>query len=331
MNHDIDFVILWVDGNSPEWISKKNLYLDNKNIQGNDICRFRDWDLLKYWFRSVENFAPWVRKIHFVTDNQIPEWLNTENEKINIVNHSDIIDKKYLPLFNSSAIEINIHKIKDLNPEFVYFNDDTFIIKPVTKETFFKKGKPCDSAILSINAEPEIGHRITENMSVINKVFNKKQTIVDNFDKWINIRYGKYLFRTLFLLPWNKFSSFIEPHQPQPFLKSIFFEVWEKENKHLEKTMNSRFRSLLTSNIWLFRSWQLVSGEFYPKNVLNRNFLTNINEDNIEQIEKVLNGNTNHCFICLNDAGLCKDYEKMKTRLGNAFLELLPTKSSFEK
>ena len=29
--------------------------------------RYRDWDLLRYWFRGVERFAPWVRRIHFVT------------------------------------------------------------------------------------------------------------------------------------------------------------------------------------------------------------------------------------------------------------------------
>ena len=27
--------------------------------------RYRDWDCLRFWFRSVEQNAPWVHKIYF--------------------------------------------------------------------------------------------------------------------------------------------------------------------------------------------------------------------------------------------------------------------------
>ena len=76
-NSDIDFVILWVDGNDRKWLQKKAQYVPNLTA---DVSkeRYRDWDNLKYWFRGVAKYAPWVRKIHFVTDEQVPEWLNTE-------------------------------------------------------------------------------------------------------------------------------------------------------------------------------------------------------------------------------------------------------------
>ena len=48
---DIDFVILWVDGNDPEWLKEKREYqgiTENENSSDN---RFRDWGILPYWFR----------------------------------------------------------------------------------------------------------------------------------------------------------------------------------------------------------------------------------------------------------------------------------------
>ena len=65
---DIDFVVLWVNGNDEEWQKKKALFSpDQKSDIG--INRYREWDNLKYWFRAVEKYAPWVRKVHFVTDH----------------------------------------------------------------------------------------------------------------------------------------------------------------------------------------------------------------------------------------------------------------------
>ena len=53
MNEEIDFVIMWVDGNDPEWQKEKSKY-DVKTNADATIYRYRDWDLLKYWFRGVE-------------------------------------------------------------------------------------------------------------------------------------------------------------------------------------------------------------------------------------------------------------------------------------
>ena len=95
MDNKIDFVIPWVDGGDPEWLKQKNEYSGKKTSEedARDI-RFRDWDTLKYWFRGVEKFAPWVNKIHFITWGHLPEWMNTENPKLHIVNHKD-----YIPSF----------------------------------------------------------------------------------------------------------------------------------------------------------------------------------------------------------------------------------------
>lgn len=145
---DIDFVITWVDPEDPEWIAEKALYTDT-NANNTDNVRYRNWDTLRYWFRGVEQYAPWVHKIFFVTYGHLPQWLNTRNPKLNIIKHSDYIPGAYLPTFNSHVIENHMHLIPGLSDRFVYFNDDMFIVRKTHPTDFFKQGKPCDSFVLN--------------------------------------------------------------------------------------------------------------------------------------------------------------------------------------
>ena len=179
MEDKIDFVIIWVDGNDPKWQEEKRKYEKKDILTDNRNIRYRDWDNLKYWFRAVEKFAPWVNKVHFVTCGQKPIWLNTDNPKLNLVNHRDYIDEKYLPTFNSNSIEINIHRIKKLSEKFVYFNDDMFITQNVKPELFFYKGKPCDVAVLNahISYRDIKNHAEVAEMDIINDYFHKNDVI----------------------------------------------------------------------------------------------------------------------------------------------------------
>ena len=99
---DIDFVIPWVDGSDPEWRKSKNKYSGkiDEPVDRTD-ARYRDWDILKYWFRGVEKYAPWVHKIYFVTCGQKPDWLNENHEKLILVNHED-----YISLNETSSMQI---------------------------------------------------------------------------------------------------------------------------------------------------------------------------------------------------------------------------------
>ena len=72
MERPIDFVLIWVDGSDPQWQAEKEKYLaTEKGIIDATQTRYRDWDNLKYWFRAVEKYAPWVNRVHFVTCGQI--------------------------------------------------------------------------------------------------------------------------------------------------------------------------------------------------------------------------------------------------------------------
>ena len=89
---DVDIVVLWVDGNDPQWLEEKRHFeMETDWAAQNAGNRFRDWGLMRYWFRSIEKNAPWARRIHFVTWGHLPDFLNTEHPKLHIVNHKDFI------------------------------------------------------------------------------------------------------------------------------------------------------------------------------------------------------------------------------------------------
>jgi UDP-N-acetylglucosamine-lysosomal-enzyme len=61
----------------------------NVSTTPNDSNRYRDSDELRYSIRSIVKNAPWIRRIFIVTDNQVPNWINLEDNigRISIVTH----------------------------------------------------------------------------------------------------------------------------------------------------------------------------------------------------------------------------------------------------
>lgn len=323
----IDFVICWVDGNDPEWQQEKNKY-EPKAENDNRHIRYRDWDNLRYWFRGVEKFAPWVNKIHFVTWGHAPSWLNTDHPKLNIVKHKDYIPEKYLPTFSARPIEINMHRIKGISEQFVFFNDDMFLLKPMKKTDFFINKKPCDIFTFDIGnlKDPVHGNAEFNSIVLINKYFDKKSFIKNNFLKFINYRYGHHLIRSLLLLPWKSFIGFYNPHLPNAFLKSTFEEVWEQETELLEHTSGNKFRSKSDLTQHIFRHWQLASGNFEPRKTLGKLYTIGVNH--IEAI-KVIKKQKDK-MICLNDSESVKEFEQTKLIIKESFNVILNEKSRFE-
>ena len=328
----IDFVIIWVDGNDPEWRAEKAQYDGTKITTANSEVRFRDWDNLRYWFRGVEQFAPWVNKIHFVTWGHIPAWLDTTNPKLNIVNHKDYIPAEYLPTFSSHTIELNLHRIEGLAEQFVYFNDDMFITAPVKPEDFFKNSKPCDTVAQDciFFGKDSAGHYNGANLTVINSHFDKRKCIKNNLSIWFNFKNGfKNLVRTTLLLPWPWFPGFYYQHNATSFLKSNFVEVWEKERDTLEKTSGHRFRKNTDVNQWLIKFWQIAKGEVAVRKD-SFAYCYHISETNFGALCKDI-PSKKHKMLCINDTAQTTDFDAKVIMVKEAFEKLLPQKSSFEK
>lgn len=182
INYDfpIDLVYCWVDGNDTDWQIKKKYHEQNSGRKSySDAGRFVDNEELKFSLRSVEKYAPWINKIYIVTDNQIPTWLDINNPKVKVIFHKDFIQKEYLPLFNSEAIETFLSEIPELSEHFLYACDDMFINKFVSKQFFFDGyGYP----IIRLKHQVSLRHKRTSmytrsilyQQKVIKEKFNKK-------------------------------------------------------------------------------------------------------------------------------------------------------------
>lgn len=326
---NIDIVSPWVDGSDPEWLAEKNKYSPKKTDDAR-VNRYRDWELLKYWFRGIEKNAPWINKIHFITWGHLPSWLNTDNLKLHIVKHEDYIPQKYLPVFSANPIELNIHRIEGLAEKFIYFNDDCYLIDEISPEFFFINGLPTDKVVeVPLRFNPGgIDHIIGNDMLVINKNFNKKEVVKRNRKKWFSLKTFSATVKNLYMLPVKGFSAFDNPHLPAPFLKSTLETVWEKENETLDATCSNKFRSDSDVNQWLFRYWQFCEGNFEQSKKVRGMFFS-IGKDD-EAIEKAISEKT-FKTVCLSDDDVFVDFDREKLFLQKIFEKILPEKSSFEK
>ena len=129
VGHDIDVVFSWVDGTDPAFLSSRAGRLSRARLGvGDDAdARTRQIDELRYALRSVDQNAPWVRRIFIATDTRLPGWLIADHPKITVVRASEhFSDPAALPTFNSHAVESQLHHIDGLAEHFLYCNDDMF-------------------------------------------------------------------------------------------------------------------------------------------------------------------------------------------------------------
>ena len=330
MDDIIDFVITWVDESDPKW-QKEFEYWSAKESRciNTDACRYRDWGTLRYWFRGVEKFAPWVNKIYFVTYGHLPQWLDTDNPKLVVVRHEDFIPSEYLPTFNSNVIEFFFHKIKGLSEKFVYFNDDMFLIGPVSSNRFFKKDQPCDMAVMNHLSSGMFGCSLFLAVDLINRSIKSKNIVVmRHLWKWFNPLYSKYIVNNFVYILNPTFPGFIINHLPQGYLKCSFSEVWNCCSADLIRTSKNKYRAYSDVAFWLVRYWQLVHGRFTPYNIFKDGKLYHLSEDDIDEVVECLLHQKKR-LVCLNDDAN-NGYEVCKGKLLKAFDTILPYKSKFE-
>ncbi len=305
-DYPVDLVYLWVDGNDPQWAKKKAKWqAQYKNLpdNGTNIARFRQIDELKFSLRSVEKNLPWINHIYIITDNQVPEWLKTENPKVTIVDHSEIFPKDALPVFNSTAIETRVPYIPNLSEHFLLANDDCFVRVPLEKSFFFNE-----------NGNP--------------RVFVKYKRRMFEFNLWlVQLRHAHNLIAKKYPLDFIITPS----HNIQPYRKSYFLDTINEFPEEFKRTAYSKFRQetdisrviielrdrMLNQND-MFSKWDKTA---FPSkcrtaySLISNNFLT-LDEEM-------------PCLFCLNDFEGKSNRELEITRL---ILEAFyPDKSSFEK
>ncbi|MBQ9285333.1 MAG: Stealth CR1 domain-containing protein [Bacteroidaceae bacterium] len=308
---DIDLVYLWVNGNDPKWIAKRqasigDLSLDDVNCKG----RYVDNQELKYSLRSVEKYAPWIHKIFIVTDDQVPEWLDTSHPKIQIVDHTEIMPPKCLPCFNSVVIEHHLHKIPGLAEHFLYANDDMSFNQPVTPDTFFAKDA---LPIMRMNWRPFKKLSILYRTKVQGKhLTNYKQTI-HNAALLVEQKYGSY------------YSSKTH-HNIDAYLKDSYEHVRQVFDKEISATLCNHVRAQndIQRNIY---SYVPLAEKRAHLCYVTQHTSFRFHIDNRKYYAKFKKYNP--VFFCMNDSQFANDDDR---RHAATFLQqLFPDKSQFEK
>lgn len=277
----VDIVYTWVDGDDPVWDASRQARLEGivgtaQTRESSGQARFVARDELRYSLRSIHLFAPWVRRIHLVTAGQVPDWLDTGDERINLVDHRDILPADALPTFNSHAIETALHRIEGLAEHFLYFNDDFFLGRPVHPEAFFSPA--------GLNAcffsPTTIGLTDTADAApYLKAAWNNRNLLFDAF--------GQVTTNNL-------------AHAPYPHRVSVLEEIAARFPAEVEATARSPFRSdtdvsMLSS---LAQHYGLLTGSSYVA-AADLAFVNLANNDVDRQLEQVLTREQD--FICLGD------------------------------
>lgn len=237
----IDAVIPWVDGDDPNLKAKRQKYTGTSGIETrNDIAaptRYASSGEIYWCVRGLQRFAPFVKKIYIVTDGQDPhieDHIPDLTIPVEIVDHKVIFRgyEEYLPVFNSNAIEALVWQIPGLSENFIYLNDDFFIVKPVERSEWFDdEGRPV----------------------LYGRNYN---TFTAKIAKWVNwIIKGKKVVKfrdgmlLAALLPGINAKSFIRlQHLPRSMNKRLLKEYYEKHPESVVQNIRHRFRDISQYN-----------------------------------------------------------------------------------
>lgn len=305
----IDLVYCWCDASDEQFREKKNYWLKKLGISFDefvDDCRWRDNDELRYSLRSVEKFIPWINHIYIVTDNQVPYWLDTDNPKITIVDHKDIIPEEYLPTFNSDIITCFVPYIKGLSEYFILSDDDCFVNDYLKPSYFFTDdGKPILNQKYLKPKDGIYSKKIKMANDNINKLFKTKYSLQPAHQMWANKK----------SLNIDNFNN--------PLFKDKLYEKFRYKFRS-DKDLFSYFNFTLYNNIRNKNIFRVVKNQTLLDKILKRpyEFLYIVKHyKNILKYKPKL--------FCINDEPGLSDEDREKNK---RFLEqYFNVKSSFEK
>jgi len=306
-NSEIDIVVTWVDGNDINHRKKKEKYLIDKNkfVKGGVTDnRFIQSDEIMYCLLSIRKFAPWVRRVFIVTDNQRPKILDDKRLfglDLRMVDHKELFSgyEEYLPSFNSRTIQSMFWNIKDLSEKYLYFNDDFILSGEVRKEDFFDGGK----IVVNGTFKSHFKHKLSEfkkfmfNPSENNSTKNKNSIYLAS--KSIGLK--------------KKF--FIHHHVPYPMSKTFLYSYLNDNINIFENLLRYKFRHSSQPLVsaayhnYMFKEGKLLLGDKNRLFYLNKN---KIEELTFEEIyDTIFKPDTK--LLCIQD---------MESLSDNKFLEL---------
>ena len=291
----MDIVITFVDGSDPLWREDFRRMLDVPVLEK----RYRDWGLLRFFFRGIETHMPFVRKVFLVVarDSQVPAWV--DRGKVDVVLHEQIIPAEYLPTFNSCTIEMFLHRIPGLDERYLYFNDDMFPMQDCTEEDFFPEGHPA------------LGFaRCRWSRSLFKRqCFNSDRLA----RRAAGVEAGK---------------GFLRPeHICAPMLRSACETAFAAVEPEIKDSL-SALREMKNVNQYFFLNYMLFSGIALDRRIPKRHFSLAAASANricsfVEQPDRMV--------VCINDVKMSSErFRSVRKKILLAFERHFPRRSRFE-
>ena len=292
----MDIVITYVNGNDPVWQKDYEKFTKVPVMEK----RFRDWGTLQYLLRGIEKHMPFIRKVFLVVSHrsQIPEWVDESN--LDVVLHEDFVPQEYLPTFNCNTLEMNLHRIKGLDEQYLYFNDDLFPVRDCKPGDFYRDGKAL------------IG-------------FTKHYWGTGMFKQIC--RNSDALARKALGMPVSR--SFIRPqHICAPMLKSECEKMCGIVAEDIAASY-TRTREGRNYNQYMFTDYLFYQGKALSEKISIKHLSVAVSS--ASRIRKAIEAPSRN-LICINDVRLSeKRYEKLRNTVIDAFEKKFPQKSRFEK
>ncbi|WP_017590120.1 stealth family protein [Nocardiopsis ganjiahuensis] len=308
----VDAVYTWVDGDDPAHAAKRARHRgesDTVHETAANAARFTSRDELRYSLRSLEAYAPFVRHVWLVTDQQVPAWLDTEASGITVVDHRDILPASALPTFNSHAIESRLHRIPGLAERYLYLNDDVFFTRPARTEQFFHA-----NGIAQVPFSPfqfGTGDPVAGEPAPNSAGKNVRALLERDFGRAII----------------HKFK-----HAPHPQIRQVAEELEERYREEMDRTAHSRFRSLdhVAVAATLHHHYALFTGRAVPGEYRMR--YVNIGAPDATERLAAVEESEEVDFLCLNDVDTPPERQEEVTAMIHTFLESrFPFPSRYEK
>lgn len=307
----IDAVYLWVDGSDPAWLERK-LRAQSPEATPSEsdaalaAARFSDNGELRYSFRSLELYAPWIRHIYLVTDAQTPHWLDTSHPRVTVVDHRDIFPSGAgLPTFNSHAIGANLHHLEGLSERYLYLNDDLFFGRPISPSLFFPS-----SGLINFHLS-----KITLPYGMAGEI-PAHEGARRNAAELLQREFGR--------LPTRAFY-----HTPIAQRKSILAELEERYPDVFRHNSGSRFRSTddYEVNAWLHHYYAFFTGRAVPGSIRYGYF--DISRAEARDRMATLLQRRDVDTFCINDTVDTSD--ELRRSIPQWLSRYFPQPSSFEK
>jgi hypothetical protein len=301
VGHDIDVVFSWVDGTDPAFLSSRAGRLDRARLGvGDDAdARTRQIDELRYALRSVEQNAPWVRRIFIATDTRLPGWLVADHPKITVVRASEhFSDPAALPTFNSHAVESQLHHIDGLAEHFLYCNDDMFFGRPVAPSLFFTPA----GISRFIESPIRIGG------GAVGPGRSGHENAARNNRRLLAERFGYLITRHL-------------AHSPAPLRRSVLAELEGAFPDEFAATQASRFRSAADISVTnsLYHYYALLTGRAVPHESARASYIDTTSHDGLRSLAG-LSIRRDADFFCLNDGSEPEVDETYRAATVSSFL-----------